>query len=228
MDGQPLPASTQGVESVAAGRTSGKALASLITGIFGLLLFPASIVAIILGHISRSEIRGSNGRLQGAGLALSGLILGYAGIALIPLVLIVAAIAIPNLLRARIAANESSAVHSIRRIVAAEATYVLAYPDVGYTCDLANLAGSANSASSTTKSQLIGRHLASGTAYGYRFVVQNCLRPDKGGGKYQVVAYPLSRNQTGVKAFCSDETAIVRFDSGGSPDDCLTHGEQLP
>jgi hypothetical protein len=45
----------------------------LITRVFGLLLFPAAIAAIILGHISRSEIRKSNGRLQGAGAtAISG------------------------------------------------------------------------------------------------------------------------------------------------------------
>src|SRR5713226_10287701 len=106
---QPKPASAQVASPIEAGKTSGRALGSLITGIFGLLLFPLAIVAIILGHISRSEIRKSNG-LQGAGMALTGLIFGYAGIAFIPLILIVSALAIPNLLRARIAANEASAV----------------------------------------------------------------------------------------------------------------------
>src|SRR6266852_2316609 len=75
------PASAQVAVPTEAGKTSGKALGSLISGIFGLLLFPVAIVAIILGHISRSEIRKSNGRLQGAGMALTGLIFGYAGIA---------------------------------------------------------------------------------------------------------------------------------------------------
>lgn len=50
------------------------------------------------------------------GLAITGLVLGYLGIAMIPLILIIAAIAIPNLLRARMAANESSAAHAIREI----------------------------------------------------------------------------------------------------------------
>ena len=74
--------------------TSGKAIASLICGIFT-LFFPASIAAIILGHLSLSAIRKSAGRLGGRGVAIAGLVLGYAGITLIPLILIIAAIAIP-------------------------------------------------------------------------------------------------------------------------------------
>jgi hypothetical protein len=60
---------------VADGETSGKALASLLTGIFGLILFPIAIGAIILGHMSRSEIRKSNGRLKGDGMATAGLVM---------------------------------------------------------------------------------------------------------------------------------------------------------
>ena len=87
--------------------TSSKALASLITGIFGLIFFLPAIAAIILGHMSRSEIRRSGGRLQGDGLAIAGLVMGYGSFVLaIPIVLIIAAIAIPNLLRARMAADE--------------------------------------------------------------------------------------------------------------------------
>src|ERR1700691_160788 len=92
--------------------TSGKAIASLVCGIFGFFL--VSIAAVILGHLAHSEIRKSAGRLGGAGIATAGLVLGYLGIAVIPFILIIAAIAIPNLLRARIAANEASAVGSLR------------------------------------------------------------------------------------------------------------------
>ena len=55
----------------------------------------------------------------------------------VAIILIIAAIAIPNLLRARIAANEASAVSSMRTIVSAEATYQLAYPTVGFAGTLA-------------------------------------------------------------------------------------------
>ena len=70
------PTPTAPAPYVGDGETSGKALASLVTGIFGLLLFPIAIAAIILGHMSRSEIRKSNGRLKGDGMATAGLVMG--------------------------------------------------------------------------------------------------------------------------------------------------------
>jgi uncharacterized protein DUF4190/zinc ribbon protein len=122
-------------------QTSGKALASMITGIFGLIFFLPAIAAITLGHISRSEIRKSNGRLKGDGMATAGLVMGYGVFALIPFVLIIAAIAIPNLLRARMAANEASAVHTVREINTAEIAYQTTYPNIGFTCRLNSFGG---------------------------------------------------------------------------------------
>src|SRR5713226_9680509 len=101
--------------------TSGKAIASLILGLFFVVL-PASILAVVFGHWSRAEIRASAGRLKGEGMAMAGLILGYLGVSMIP-ILIIAAIAIPNLLRAKVAANEAAAVGSLRRINTAAVTY---------------------------------------------------------------------------------------------------------
>src|SRR6202165_718429 len=57
----------------------------------------------------------------------------------VAIILIIAAIAIPNLLRARIAANESSAVSSVRTVNTAQVTYQMAYPTVGYSALLVNL-----------------------------------------------------------------------------------------
>ena len=71
----------------------------------------------------------------------------------VAIILIIAAIAIPNLLRARMAANESSAVASIRTITTGEVTYQTAYPTVGYAPALGNLGGALGAAcapSSTT------------------------------------------------------------------------------
>ena len=63
---------------VAAGGNNGKAIASMILGIAGIFTCGlASIVAVILGHVSRGEIKRSGGRQQGSGMALAGLILGY-------------------------------------------------------------------------------------------------------------------------------------------------------
>jgi type II secretory pathway pseudopilin PulG len=105
-------------------RTDGKAIGSLVCGLLSLFCFSilTGIPAVILGHLSRSSIRNSMGRLKGEGMALAGLILGYISIALIPIVLIIASISIPSLLRARQAANEAGAIANLRTINSAEAT----------------------------------------------------------------------------------------------------------
>ena len=198
--------------------TSTKAIISLVSGLF-IFLFPLSLVAIILGHMSLSEIRKSAGRLTGEGLATAGLILGYIGVAAIPIILIVAAIAIPNLLRARIAANESSAVASIRTISTAEVAYAGSNPKFEYACSLSDLA----------QAQLIDETLASGMKTGYQFEIMGCEADTDGAPnkRYKVVAYPVKVNQTGIRAFCSDESAVIKVDSGGSAQNCLANGVVL-
>ncbi len=195
--------------------TSGKAIASLVFGLF-LFAFPMSILAIIFGHLSLSEIRKSAGRLKGQGMAIAGLVLGYLGVAGIPFVLIIAAIAIPNLLRARMAANESSAMVSVRTLAVAEVGYASSHPDAGYTCTLSDLAGAG----------LIDARLASGQKNGYVFELSDC-KPSADGGanvKFRVTAYPMTRNTTGTRAFCSDESHVVKTDEKGSPQDCIENG----
>lgn len=148
LTGSAAPAGSAAVTTVPGpGPTSGKAIASLICGIFSFLL-PSAIVAVIFGHLSLSEINRSAGRIRGKGMALTGLILGYLGISVIP-VLIIAAIAIPNLLRARMAANEASAVGVLRTYNTAMVSYVTACPKMGYPHSLANLGPGPGSAEAT-------------------------------------------------------------------------------
>jgi len=190
--------------------TSGKAIASLVFGL--LFLFPPfAIAAVIFGHLSLSEIRKSAGRLTGNGMAIAGLVFGYAGLSVIP-VLIIAAIAIPNLLRARMAANESSAVASVRMLNIAEINYSQAHAATGYTCALSDLE--------------IESTLKSGRKNGYIFELTDCAAGAEGMGnvRYQVVAYPATANQTGTRAFCSDESAVIKVDSGGSARGCMQSG----
>lgn len=198
--------------------TSGKAIASLACGVF-IFAFPLSILAIILGHLSLSEIRKSAGRLKGEGVALAGLVLGYLGVAGIPVILIIAAIAIPNLLRARTAANESSAVSSVRTLAIAETSYAGSHAEAGYTCALSDLA----------QAGLIDERLASGQRYGYSFELLGCNTDAEGGpnGHFRVVAYPVTPNTTGRRAFCADESGVVKTDEKGSPQDCMSGGTTL-
>ena len=211
-----MPGASTAPAPVANPETSGKAIASLICGLlfFIPLLF---IGAIVLGHMALSEIRKSAGRLKGEGIAMAGLVLGYIWIAGIPIILIIAAIAIPNLLRAKMAANESSAVAAVRTLNTAEEAYAQDHPQAGYTCSLADL------------NRLIDSTLAGGRKYGYVFELKDCAAGAEGAAiaKYRVVAYPMTVNQTGVRAVCSDESDVIKVDSSGSAQGCLENGSVL-
>src|SRR2546423_13996253 len=88
----------------------------------------------------------------------------------VAIILIIAAIAIPNLLRARMAANEASAVASIRTINTGQVTYNSTYPTVGFAASLTTLGGVAPCTPSSTTACLIDSVLAAGTKSGYTFL----------------------------------------------------------
>lgn len=200
---------------VAPEKTSGLAIASLIFGTL-FLFFPLPIVAVVLGHVSLSQIKKSAGRLGGRGLAIAGLVLGYLGIAMIPLILIVAAIAIPNLLRARMAANEASAAQTIRILDTAQVTYQTAYPTAGYAPDLQTLGGAEQCTPSPVTACLIENRLAiantSPGRTGYIFAVARSADHSQ----FVVSAVPITRNQSGTRSFCSTEDGVVRVDASGA------------
>ena len=144
----------------------------------------------------------------------------------IAIILIIAAIAIPNLLRQRIAANETSAVASLRTLNAVEITYNNSYPTVGFACTLSALGPPAGStAVSPTAAGLIDSNLASGNKNGYTFTVA-CI----GGGtptiNYQTTAAPASPGVTGQRYFCSDTSGIIKYDSTSTAN-CLTNGNPI-
>lgn len=220
--------------------TDSKAILSLILGI--LALFPlwllAGIPAIILGHLSKSEIRKSLGRLKGEGMATAGLVMGYVSVASLPLVAIIAAIAIPNLIRARVAANEAAAASTVRTINVAQVTYSMTYPKSGYAMGLPMLGAGAPAISCSDSSQtdanhacLIGGDLATCTSggwcykNGYKFHITGVCGDD-GCTDYVVTAAPITQGTTGFKSFCSTTDGIIRQktvtlgDPLGSPEEC--------
>lgn len=214
--GTPLPGSPAYREPLPAGfdpPTSGKAIGSLISGIFFLFL-PASIVAVILGHLSLSEIRKSAGRMKGRGMATAGLVLGYIGIGVIPfIILIVAAIAIPNLLRAKMAANESVAVGTLRTYNTAIVTYAQLCPERGFPASTAQLgpgSGDCNRAGLISQALANPRSMKSG----YFFIYQPMVHDRQGRiTKYAISAHPVSPGVSGHRHFYIDETGIIRFDA---------------
>ncbi len=136
----------------------------------------------------------------------------------VAIILIIAAIAIPNLLRARIAANESSAVASVRTVNTAQITYNSSYSSVGYATTLANLAGSSCTPPSSTSACLIDSQLGSGSKSGYSFGIANTSGTPV--SAYNVLAAPLQPNQSGVRYFCSFADAVVRVNATAAISTC--------
>jgi type IV pilus assembly protein PilA len=138
----------------------------------------------------------------------------------VAIILIIAAIAIPNLLRSRMSANEASAVGSLRTIDTAEMTYSTTYPDVGYAPLLANLGGTAANCAGTTYASnanacLIDDVLATAAVKsGYAFTavaaggVPNVI--------YNSTAFPSAVGSSGQRAFCSDQSGVIRYNQSGS------------
>jgi type IV pilus assembly protein PilA len=138
----------------------------------------------------------------------------------VAIILIIAAIAIPNLLRARIAANESAAAASMRTLTTAQATYWSAYPTVGYATALANLGGALSVAcvpAAATACMIDGvlannGNPANSGKSGYQFTSGTGTVTNGLNTGYTFLAVPNAVQQTGVKAFCTEEDGVVRFD----------------
>jgi type IV pilus assembly protein PilA len=137
----------------------------------------------------------------------------------VAIILIIAAIAIPNLLRSRMAANEASAVGSLRTINTAEVTYSTTYPSLGFG-NLATLGGAASTCATTsgatsTAACLIDDVLAT-TAIksGYTFKATAAGGPPN--VTYASTAIPVAVGQSGQRAFCSDQSGVIRYNAAGS------------
>jgi len=133
----------------------------------------------------------------------------------VAIILIIAAIAIPSLLRARMSANESSAVASVRTINTGMITYNSTYPTVGFAATLATLGPNANPCTATsTNACLIDSVLASGTKSGYTFLAVGSGGPPA--NQYYITAVPFVLNETGTRSFCSYADAVVRVQPTGA------------
>jgi len=141
----------------------------------------------------------------------------------VAIILIIAAIAIPNLIRSKMAANEASAVASIRTINTSEVVYSSTYnvPNV-FSVDLKSLgdAGLASNCTAgaiptSTQACLLDPALEAATTAtlsksGYYFSYV------QGVGTYTVNGDPAALNSTGVRGFFSDQTVVIRANSGAA------------
>lgn len=180
-----------------------------------ILPFFASIPAVILGHISLSEIRKSAGRLQGKGMAIAGLVMGYVSVAFIPFILIIAAIAIPNLLRAKLVANEASAISTLRTYNMAIVSYAERCQNIGFPASVQDLGpgtGECQGGANLLDSMLAA---PAGVRNGYRFFYSPGPADSTGHVvSYTLTADPIAEGTTGVRHFFLDERGEIRSSAG--------------
>ncbi|HTV57477.1 MAG TPA: prepilin-type N-terminal cleavage/methylation domain-containing protein [Verrucomicrobiae bacterium] len=129
----------------------------------------------------------------------------------VAIILIIAAIAIPNLLRARIAANQSDAVQNCRTITSAQVIYYTTYAQ-GFAPSLGALGGTGSGTPTPTAADLIDSVLATGAKSGYTFTYV-ALDPDSNGydQDYNLNADPTLLNVSGVTHYFTDEPSVIHF-----------------
>jgi type IV pilus assembly protein PilA len=133
----------------------------------------------------------------------------------VAIILIIAAIAIPNLLRSKMAANEASAVGSLRTLNTACVEYSTTYG--GYPKALSNLGPAATATS--TAADLIDSVLASGTKSGYSFVYTPTATDASGNVlSYSITGQPVSPGVTGQRSFYTDQSGVIRANPNGAAD----------
>ena len=131
----------------------------------------------------------------------------------VAIILIIAAIAIPNLMRSKMAANEASAVASVRTLNTASVTYSAVY-GIGFPTGIDKLKPAA--AATAAAADLIDNVLASGTKSGYTFALVGLAAVGGVVPGYSINAKPVKQDTTGIRYFFSDQSAVIRQAIGGA------------
>jgi len=176
-------------------RTAGLAIASFVCGCFfiiPILGFLLCLPAIIMGIIALIKISNNKETLKGKGFAIAGIVLGGISIILIPLIAMLAAIAIPNLLRAKVSANDALAQSTLRSLSTAAETYATANQG-DYPWTVLNL--------TDANPPYINSNSCEQTISGYHY---NCEFNSEG---YYITATPEEVGATG--------TAVQTIETGG-------------
>lgn len=120
-------------------------------------------------------------------------------------------------------ADEASTVASMRTILTAEVTYFSSYPSTGYTCSLSDLDGFGQGTPNEHQAMLIESRLASGKKRGYIFTLSGCGSTPN--AHFELTAVPAD-NAMG-RAFCADESAVIRASADGQAASCVARGTAL-
>jgi hypothetical protein len=124
--------------------------------------------------------------------------------------------------------DSAAAIASMRAVITAQMQYASSYPGVGFTCTLANLGsegirpGSRKQQPNELHAMLIDDVLASGQKSGYKFSLSNCVGPPA--TRFVLTAVPETP-AAGQRAYCSDESGVIRFSMDGRAETCLASGK---
>ena len=120
----------------------------------------------------------------------------------VAIILVLAVITVPNLLRSKIAANEASAVQSLRQIATAELSYSTSYPAVGYAPDLPSLGGPPGCTPAPANACILDDIVTSRNKSGYLFFAAGFVGGGVTNTTFVASAAPQKFNTTGVRLFC--------------------------
>jgi type IV pilus assembly protein PilA len=144
----------------------------------------------------------------------------------VAIILIIAAIAIPNLLRSRQAAAQASAVASVRTINTAALSYNATFGN-GFPPSLAAIGNDGTTSVTCTNAELLDSVLTTGIKQGYTFVLthgqtqinsssSSCSAGYGYADGYLVTAVPITEGTTGQESYCSDASGVIRFNAIGT------------
>lgn len=184
----------------------GLAVASLVIGILSLFTFGilgiGAITGIVLAVVALGKAKRNPYEFGGQGLATAGLVTSILSVVMIVPIGIVAAIAIPNLLASRRAANEGASIATLRKIDAAEQTYQAVHQRFG-TLEELEVAG------------LIDHELVMGSRFGYKFKLEvtpgyTAAEEDPRSTGFHAVGVPITYGSSGLRSFYVDDSGVIR------------------
>jgi len=203
----------------------GLAISSMVLGLLSLPLMCVFVglvtapISLVLGVIALVKANKSPAEFGGKGMAITGIVASALAAVMIP---IVAAIAIPSLLRARIAANEAAAVGDMRTVISAQATY--ASMSGGQYGSLACLENPQSCLSNVPPgmpplldSQLAGLSVKNGYERSLHLGGAGAMDVSSSNADhFAYVAVPVTAGRTGMRAFCGDEEGVIRVSADGT------------
>jgi type IV pilus assembly protein PilA len=157
------------------------------------------------------------GQTEGPGSSLPVLVIAAAVLLIVavPAIGIVAAIAIPSLLRARVSANEAAAIADIRSLISGQVVYQ-SINDGFYASRLECLATPGECIANSTSPPMLSASAVASHKSGYvRELVPGSLARSSATSTYAFLAYPINPGQTGVRSFCGDSTGRICYDPRG-------------